>query len=110
MRIDAKRLRYTLEFLREILPDTSDLLIADLVALQDALGSLNDAQIAADSTREWLVKTTGGLAREEQLAAGAYVRHSEREVARARRAFLRPWRRIAGVTFRRRLAQIAGSL
>jgi CHAD domain-containing protein len=110
LRIDAKRLRYTLEFVREILPATADPLIAELVTLQDMLGELNDAQIAADTTRTWLIDAAPTLARGQQLAAGAYLRESEAEVARLRRTFRGPWRRVAGVTFRRRLAMVVGSV
>ncbi len=110
LRIDAKRLRYTLEFVREILPAATDALVADLVALQDTLGELNDAQIAADVTRAWLIDGAATLSRPEQLAASNYLRASETEVARLRRTFRSPWRRVSGVTFRRRLAQVAGAV
>ena len=110
LRIDAKRLRYTLEFVREILPAATDSLLADLVALQDTLGTLNDAQIAADTTRAWLIDAAATLTRDQQLAAGAYLRDSEADVNRLRRAFRGPWRRVSGVTFRRRLAMVAGSV
>jgi CHAD domain-containing protein len=110
LRIDAKRLRYTLEFVREVLPPSTDLLVADLVALQDTLGTLNDAQIAADTTRTWLIDAAATLSRPEQLAGGAYLRESEAEVTRLRRGFRAPWRRVSGVTFRRRLAGVIGSI
>ena len=110
LRIDAKRLRYTLEFVREILPPATDSLIADLVTLQDTLGALNDAQIAADTSRAWLIDAAATLTRPQQLAAGAYLRDSEAAVARLRRSFRGPWRRVSGVTFRRRLAMVAGSV
>ena len=38
IRIDAKRLRYTLESFREVLPTAVDAVIARIVALQDHLG------------------------------------------------------------------------
>jgi CHAD domain-containing protein len=110
LRIDAKRLRYTLEFVREILPAATDPLIAELVTLQDTLGTLNDAQIAADTTRSWLIDSAATLTRPQQLAAGAYLREAEAEVAGLRRSFRAPWRRVSGVTFRRRLAAVAGSV
>jgi CHAD domain-containing protein len=52
VRIDAKRLRYTLESFREVLPPVAATLVERVTALQDHLGLLNDADIAARMTRE----------------------------------------------------------
>ena len=46
LRIRAKRLRYALEFLGPLEPKRSQRLIRRLVAVQDALGSFQDAQVA----------------------------------------------------------------
>jgi CHAD domain-containing protein len=110
VRIDGKRLRYTLEFFREVLPSTTDRLIAEITALQDHLGTLNDAQVAADMTRAWLIASRMAIPNETRLAAGAYLEASEAEVARLRRAFRPTWRRVVGAPFRRRLALAVGSL
>jgi CHAD domain-containing protein len=110
LRIDGKRLRYTLEFLREILPVTADRLVADIVALQDHVGLLNDAQIAADSTRAWLVGGSAGLSPAQRQAAAGYLRSCEADVARMRRTFKPLWRRLTAPTFRRRLALALGAI
>jgi CHAD domain-containing protein len=110
VRIDGKRLRYTLEFFREVLPSTTDRLIAEITALQDHLGTLNDAQVAADLTRAWLIASRMAIPNETRLAAGAYLEASEAEVAHLRRAFRPTWRRVVGAPFRRRLALAVGSL
>ncbi len=48
LRIACKRLRYTLEFFREVLgPDTRSL-IKEIVTMQDHLGDLQDAVVASD--------------------------------------------------------------
>ncbi len=47
LRIDAKRLRYGLEFFREVLPDEVQALIPAVVRLQDHLGELHDQHVAA---------------------------------------------------------------
>lgn len=107
LRIDGKRLRYTLEFLREVLPGPADLLIADVTRLQDHLGLLNDAQIAAEMARGWLLSAAGSLSDDERRATGAYMTSAERDVARLRRGFATLWRRLSGRTFRRRLALAA---
>ncbi len=110
VRIDGKRLRYTLEFWREILPPSADGLIADVTQLQDHLGLLNDAQIAADLTRTWLLGAAGGLLQAEREAAGAYLEASEAEVVRQRRTLRPIWRRLTGRAFRRRLALVIGAI
>ena len=51
LRIDGKYLRYCLEFFREVLPEDAAALTADVVGLQDTLGLLHDATVAADAGR-----------------------------------------------------------
>lgn len=104
LRIDGKRLRYTLEFFREILPPSVDPLIAELTAQQDHLGLLNDAQVAATLTRTWLLELAPDVPGETRSAATAYLAASESEQTRLHRSFGRMWRRVVGRSFRRNLA------
>jgi CHAD domain-containing protein/HD-GYP domain-containing protein (c-di-GMP phosphodiesterase class II) len=54
LRIDCKYLRYTLEFLREVLgPEVEDV-IKEIKAMQDHLGDLNDAQVAIEMLNDFL--------------------------------------------------------
>jgi CHAD domain-containing protein len=110
LRIDGKRLRYTLEFLREILPASVDPLITEVTQLQDHIGALNDSQIAAETTRAWLMDAAAGLSATEKRAAAAYLSSAERDVARLTRTFPALWRRFTAATFRRRLALVIGSV
>jgi CHAD domain-containing protein len=110
LRIDAKRMRYTLEFFGEVLPPASATLVAELTAVQDHLGLMNDAQIAASLTRGWLMENAAQLPIETRRAAGAYLNSAERDVERLRRSFGRPWRVLMSRTFRRRLALAIGEL
>ena len=110
IRIDGKRFRYTLEFFREALPQTVDSVIADVTKVQDHLGLLNDAQVAADLTRGWLMASASTLSAETRKAAAGYLAANEREVARLRRGFTRMWRHVAGRAFRRRLALVVSSV
>ena len=110
LRIDGKRFRYTLEFLREILPASVDPIVAEVTKLQDLIGLLNDAQIAAETTRAWLIDAASGLSAAEKRAAAAYLRSAERDVVRLTRTFPALWRRITGPTFRRRLALVIGAI
>src|ERR1035437_11192979 len=68
LRIAAKWLRYGLEFFGETLGPDSPRLLARVVALQDHLGCLHDADVAAKLARDVLVAPGGERWR---LEAGA---------------------------------------
>lgn len=55
LRIEFKKLRYTLEFFREVLGEESKPVINDLKGLQDHLGDLNDAQVATQILSDFLL-------------------------------------------------------
>lgn len=105
VRIDGKRLRYTLEFFREVLPVATGDLVADLTAQQDHLGLFNDAQVAATMTRQWLLASAENLPPDTRRAAGTYLAVSEREQVRLRRSFYRLWRRVVSQSYGRRIAR-----
>lgn len=54
LRIEFKKLRYAVEFFREVLGEEAKAVIADLKLLQDHLGDLNDAEVATHILREFL--------------------------------------------------------
>jgi len=54
LRIAFKKLRYTVEFFREVLGPQSRQVIDDLKNLQDHLGDLNDANVACQILREFI--------------------------------------------------------
>jgi CHAD domain-containing protein len=110
LRIESKRVRYTLEFFSEVLPASASTLIAELTAVQDHLGLLNDAHVSANLTRQWLMSNAAQLPPETRRAAGAYLTASERDVERLRRSFSRLWRHVMGRVFRRRLALAIGDI
>lgn len=110
LRIDGKRLRYSLESFREVLPETADELIATVTTMQDQLGAINDADAAARAVREWLMGAAPGLPAAARDAAGAYVVLREEEIPRLRRAFRALWRRVTGTPARRRLALVLSEL
>ena len=64
LRIAGKRLRYTLEFFREVLGADATTLIARVTALQDHLGMLHDADVAAHLARDFLAGSAAGLSAE----------------------------------------------
>ena len=61
LRIAGKWLRYTLEFVREPLGPDATPLITRVVALQDHLGLMNDANVSAHMARTFLVEHAGEL-------------------------------------------------
>ncbi len=110
LRIAAKWLRYTLEFFREALGPEVDQLIPRVVALQDHLGWLHDADVTIALTRQFLVANAGTLTREETHAIGTYLAGRERELARLRRTMGLPWRGVSGIPFRRLLGRAVSGL
>ena len=54
LRIEFKKLRYTLEFFREVLGEEAKELIEEIKSLQDHLGDLNDADVACSILRQFL--------------------------------------------------------
>ncbi len=110
LRIEAKRLRYTLEFVREALGPEAPALISRVVALQDHLGAMNDADVAAHMARAFLVEHAGDLNDLQASAISRYLVFREREVARLKRTVGVPWRSVAGLTFRRALGRTIAAL
>jgi len=110
LRIAGKWLRYTIEFVREALGDDASPLIARVTALQDHLGLMNDADVAARMARTYLVEHAGELSTLESAAIGRYLVSREREVARLRRTVGTPWRGVAGIGFRRSLGRVVAGL
>lgn len=110
LRIAAKWLRYTLEFVREALGPETGPVIEKVVALQDHLGWLHDADVAAGLARSFLVEHAGDLDELESAAIGRYLVDRERELARLRRSVGAPWRGVSSVAFRRSLGRVVAGL
>ena len=100
LRIAAKWLRYAMEFFGEALGPGGNLLLEKVVALQDHLGCLHDADVAAKLARDVLIARAGRLSKIERDAIGTYLRTREREVARRRRSLGPVWRAVSGASFR----------
>ena len=110
LRIAAKWLRYSMEFVRETLGPGADPLIERVTALQDHLGLMNDANVTASMTRTFLVEHAGDLSAPESAAIGRYLVDREKEVARLRRMIGPTWRGVAGLRFRRTLGRLVAGL
>ena len=110
LRIAAKWLRYTLEFVREALGREAGSVIEKIVALQDHLGWLHDADVAAHLARTFLVEHAGQLSEAESAAIGRYLVDRERELARLRRTVGPAWRGVSSPAFRRALGRVIAGL
>jgi len=107
LRIQAKRLRYSLEFLADVLGPDKPWLVEQLVALQDHLGALNDATVTAAAVRTFLEAQQLRLTPAQRAEVVAYLDDRERQARALRRGTGRPWRAVNGITFARRLARTA---
>jgi CHAD domain-containing protein len=110
LRIAAKWLRYTLEFFGETLGPDCGRLLERIVALQDYLGCLHDADVATKLARDLLVARAGELSELETDAIGSYLRSRERELARRRRGLGPVWRAVSGAPFRRAMGRATAAL
>ena len=110
LRIASKRLRYSLEFFREVLGPDAGPLIERVTRLQDHLGLLNDADVAARLAREFLVASAARLSPPTIEAVGRYLGARDRDVARLRRSLPAAWRPLAAESFRRALGRAVSAL
>jgi CHAD domain-containing protein len=104
LRIAAKWLRYTLEFIREPLDPDASALIRPVVALQDRLGDLHDLNGTADLARAARAATT--LDRGQDRALGKFIAELDEDVTRLGKGVARSWRPIAEPRYRRALGQM----
>ena len=114
LRIDFKRLRYELEFFREVLgPETSGL-IKTTTAMQDLLGALQDAYVAEGLIGEFLaaqkVKRKKRYASGELADVEAYLESQRAAQHELVISFPVPWAEIIGPDFRRALALAVAAL
>jgi CHAD domain-containing protein len=103
LRIEAKRLRYALEYFAEVMPVGARKLIGTVTEVQDHLGLMHDADVAATVIRAWLNANAPNLPAASRDAVGLYLDSREADVERLRRSFRPLWRRVTGRPFRRSL-------
>jgi triphosphatase len=103
LRIEGKRLRYTMEYVSEVMPVSARKLIAQVTEMQDHLGLMNEADVAATAPRDWLNLHAPQLPARSREAVGLYLDSREADVEQMRRSFRPVWRRVTGRTFRKGL-------
>jgi CHAD domain-containing protein len=112
LRIAAKRLRYALEFFREILPTEVETLIDRIKGLQEHLGNLQDAVVTCGILRDFLTWGTWRDHRTEVAATtgvvvapgvATYLSVRQAELQRLMKRFPAVWKKVSGEDFRRQL-------
>ena len=98
LRIEAKRLRYLLEFFAEVLEPGLAGAVASLVRLQDHIGELHDADVTIGLLRDFLM-------RHAQTSATVSPKLTEGRLRKLQRNLKKPWKRVAGKPLRSSLAR-----
>ena len=114
LRIASKGLRYSLEFLEEVLGPESKQLVKELKKLQDHLGNLQDAVVASNLLRDFLTWGTWGHSRSKKspplpiapvVAPGVatYLAARQAELQELPATFPQVWARIQSQEFKHNL-------
>lgn len=101
-RIEAKKLRYALEFVGPLYGKRAETFIAKVTALQDVLGEHHDAVVAQQALAEFAQKHGGDLPPRTVLAMGAVAERHRVAAEKLQEEFAgvyggvrgRPWRRL----------------
>ena len=116
LRIEFKKLRYTVEFFREVLGEESKLVINDLKMIQDHLGDLNDAHVATIILRDFLSvweKEQDLLPVSQRKSPEpilAYLSYRYNELQRLMQTFHETWKHFNRPEFQLNLAQAVAVL
>ncbi len=115
LRIDGKRLRYTLEFFREVLGSEIEEVIGILIKMQDHLGALHDADVSQSLLRTHMERLLRQARKQQKRAMVppslpplngivAYLQDREQELERLREGVLPVWSAVVAPETRRKLA------
>ena len=105
LRIRGKRLRYLLEFFRQVLGRSVEAPVRALVALQDHLGELQDCVVTIGLVEEFLAGGEAGDDREAAAAAGRYRETRRARIEELRRGLEGPWSGVTSPEFRTSLSR-----
>lgn len=116
LRMQLKKLRYTIEFFRDVLGPESKDVIRDIKILQDHLGNLNDADVAcqivngfiANQEKEQVTLPVHERLNQEPIFTYLAAKHDERH--RLIATFREPWQTIMGREFRENLAKAVSAI
>lgn len=121
LRIAAKRLRYTVEYFREVLGPEAKTVIDEIKALQDHLGDLQDAVVASNLLRDFLTWGTWQAPAKKKrvsrppepiIAPGvaAYLAARQTELQHLVETFPQVWARFQSLEFSQWVAAVVSVL
>ncbi len=116
LRIEFKKLRYTVEYFREVLGPQAGEVIEELKTIQDHLGDMTDAQVAADIVEKFIAETEAQqleLPVEEHLDLQpviAYLDYRRNERNHLMATFNDAWRHFIRKEFRKKVSQAVSVL
>jgi len=108
LRIAAKWLRYTLEFVREPLDPQATALIRPVVALQDELGTVHDWHLGAELARAFLASSAGSGKAAKPISR--FIDTLDAGVDRRRAGLGRTWQPLVAPDYRRALGRAIARL
>jgi len=108
LRIDCKRLRYTLEFFQELLAPDATRLVKEANRMQDHLGILNDARTSLQRVEVFLRQGTGDST--DLTGAKAYRDYRRLQIRQAVSTLPEMWKSFTRKSVRRRFRALAKSV
>jgi CHAD domain-containing protein len=106
-RIDCKYLRYTLEYFQSLLGPDASWLIGEVIAVQDHLGDMQDAEVAKEILGDYVAQRgaqQNGLDELNLAPVAAYLTHRSDQQAALLTTLPKAWACVDSARFRRRLA------
>lgn len=100
LRIWGKRLRYLLEFFREVLDPCVEKPIKSIVALQNHLGEIQDGVVTTGLVDDFLAGPVGAADPEAAAAVGRYREARKARMAELRNSLGERWRSLIDPAFR----------
>jgi CHAD domain-containing protein len=115
LRIEEKHLRYAIEFFVEAMGEPASMLLEPLVALQDHLGELHDADVASQLIAEFIASRARYARRHGTEAANfegpaAYLSVLQARITELQSGFLERWQVIVRAPFRKALGEAVAAL
>jgi len=114
LRIACKYLRYTLEYFREVLPSEAGPLINKVKGMQDYLGDLQDAVVASNILRDFMLwgrwGHTDAMPSPPAPGVAAYLTVRQTELQRLLVGFPAYWDEFRAPPFKQRLAEMVASI
>lgn len=103
LRMEFKTLRYTMEFFREVLDKSVNLLIEEIKSVQDHLGDLNDANVTCQYLTEYLANPKNSAGDNESGAIQKYLDIRTAERTKLLYSFPETWNNFNQTWFRIKL-------